>query len=185
MCNGKFLIELIDDSALFAGLFILLGVCLHAWSVVSTMPSRALVPPASREDAFAPSTEGEAGAHIKRQRSTGASTVSAVAGADAVADAVAGAGADADADAGAPSAGKVPPPATYEAMANRVAELEDQVMRLIAREGRDQGLLGGKKKGRRALVPSSKSLPRFNRQARKAKQEVASAAAPASGTVSL
>ncbi len=40
MCNGRFLLELIDDTALFAGLWTLLGFFMHAWWAVSAMPSR-------------------------------------------------------------------------------------------------------------------------------------------------
>ena len=51
VCNGKFLLELFDDGALFMGLFLLIGFFAHAWRTVSQMPSRAMSRTAPHEEA--------------------------------------------------------------------------------------------------------------------------------------
>ena len=104
--------ELFDDTALFSGLFILLGYIIHAWFAVSKMPNRA--------HKHAMTTE-----HDETRQS-------------AVVQ-----------DSG-------PQPTTNtdtlnQAAAERLARLEEQMSRLVSREGRDQGVLGGQMKGRRAL----------------------------------
>ena len=126
-CNGKFLLELVDDSALFIGLFLIIGFVCHAWLAVSTMPSRG-------EDD---------------------QTRSAVAPADEAALA-SGSSSEIDLDAEMTSFGKgfladQPVPETLEALIASHRALQAQVGHLVAREGRAQGLLvgGDALKGRR------------------------------------
>jgi hypothetical protein len=112
ICNGKFLLELFDDTALFSGLFILIGYFIHAWFSVSKMPNRARTldsttqPVETKQVAVVQDSE--------LQPTTNTHTLD-------------------------------------RAAAERITRLEEQMSRLISREGRDQGVLGGQTKGRRAL----------------------------------
>ena len=156
VCNGKFLLELIDDSAIFSGLFILIGVCLHAWAAVSKMPSRTMASPRmpSAASGLSQATEEitieDITVQPKEEPQQGLSKSASPAAGDAD-------------------------------TTKRLADLEAQVMRLVSREGRDQGLLGGNKKGRRAVADASaKSLGRFVPKKLKAKP---AAAAPGHAVV--
>ena len=163
VCNGKFLLELIDDSAIFAGLFILIGVCLHAWTAVSAMPSRTMAGramTASRDSGLSQAKEEITMDDITVQKPEESQQSLSAAGASSAAG---------DADT-----------------TKRLAELEAQVQRLIQREGRDQGLLGGKRKGRRATADASaKSLGRFLPKKSKAKPSTAAPGAADQPIVSV
>ena len=123
MCKGKFLLELADDSALFAGLFMLIGFFAYAWVKTGSMPSRgAGSARGSTDNEGFGGSEGTDEGKLDYWREAG----------KPVSD---------DPVQGAREAG---------AVAKRLEELEAQVKRLVAREGQSKGLLGGEKTGRRA-----------------------------------
>lgn len=109
-----------DDSSLFAGLFIFMGMLAHAWITVSKMPSR----PDAKE-------------LLKVYAADGAAADPAPPPPAALSEDPASA-----------------PQAVSGDMVAKIAALEEQVKRLIAREGRDQGLLGAQG-GRRAAAKGS------------------------------
>jgi len=127
-CQGKFLTDLVDDSALFTGLFLIFGALCQMWYYVSSLPNREGrmesrgsimdLPALPRPAADAPAADNSAAATPN----------------DAPAKATSNVSVDAD----------------VVSLNAKIQVLEDQVRQLVAREGRAQGLLGRQGKGRRA-----------------------------------
>jgi hypothetical protein len=152
VCNGEFLRELFDGSALFASLFIILGFFLHVWATVKRLPPRARDRTAAEVGTLADLAQGNLPDESFNGPVLDTDAASPSAGVQQDLPRAPG-----DALSGAPSA-------LDPELAGRIAELEEQVSRLVAREGRDQGLLGGDKKGRRAAAPRSMLERRLSRQ---------------------
>ena len=114
------LLELVDDSALFAGLFMLIGFFAYAWVKTGTMPSRG-----GRTMRANPVDH----TIVEETYSAGDGTQ------EGLRDPVKTGGHATLQD---------------QAVVKRMEALEAQVRRLVAREGQSKGLLGGEKTGRRA-----------------------------------
>ena len=123
VCNGEFLVELIDGSVLAIGMWLMLGFFLHAGIATSYMPDRRLDDTASYAQ---PSAEAASDAkELLPPPPSGSS----------------GGGLSTHTDQATV--------ARLESLLAAHATLEEQVKHLMAREGRTQGLLGGDRKGRR------------------------------------
>jgi hypothetical protein len=133
-CSGKLVIELIDDSVLFVGIWVLLGFFLHAYKTASAMPRRSLA--GDDEESAA---EGEAATNGTSNDSKNPESTEAAKPLPALTT---------ETQSGQMS----------QDVMERMAQLEEIVQRLVTREGRDQGLLASKNGGRRASVSKSASL---------------------------
>jgi hypothetical protein len=157
LCKGKFLLELVDDSAIFAGLFITIGFFAYAWVMTGKMPHRG---------------EGRILSSLNYRENDDADS--------AVEKEEGGGGDEKGGTVFSPQGSSGGGVVVDSEVQERLRELEEQVKRLVAREGQSKGLLGGQDTGRRAR--SSKGLfkrKKANSGGRSTEHEQAEASASA------
>ena len=162
-CLGKLVIELIDDSVLFVGIWLVLGFFLHAYKMASAMPRRSLAGDDEENAEEGGAEEGsaeeggaeEGGAANGKADSTNNPERADPQPAKPFHSIFYSQLSTSTASTTETQSGQMP-----QDMLERMVQLEELVQRLVTREGRDQGLLATKNGGRRASVskPASSDM---------------------------